>query len=196
MHVVDHLKELGVPKHAVLGDLFSWDTVTNALTLRMTIQGLLATHRSSDGSSSSSSSGGSGRGSNNVNRRQHPLNVEVFISDFHAARVSVAFTWVLDLEPSLLSKGGSINSNNNNDNNNKVVLNINKVNSEGIHWDSKDTFEARRKHEEAGVAQIEANRKKIKTMDELFAFLMLGGHGGLTNYLHKAHPAAAKGAGW
>jgi hypothetical protein len=34
-----------VPRYAILGDFMSWDTITNALYLRMVISGLLAAQK-------------------------------------------------------------------------------------------------------------------------------------------------------
>jgi hypothetical protein len=41
-HTMDHLKSLGVPANRVFGDMLSWDTVTNGLTLRLFLEGVLA----------------------------------------------------------------------------------------------------------------------------------------------------------
>lgn len=84
-HMIEHLVELGVPKNTILGDFMSWDTVTNALFLRMVIDGIMVAQKSSHLT----------RGAN--------IFVEVFISDFHADRVEAAFQWVLGLQPSVLS---------------------------------------------------------------------------------------------
>lgn len=37
--------------------------------------------------------------------RKGPLNVTVFVSDFHAERMDAIFQWVFGLEPSLLNNG-------------------------------------------------------------------------------------------
>lgn len=73
-----HLMELGIPKDRVFGDFLSWDTVTNALTLRLFVEGA--------GAIANNSPFG-------------PIRIEVFISDFHANRVQAAFDWVMNLEP-------------------------------------------------------------------------------------------------
>jgi len=160
-HMIEHLVELGVPRQSVLGDFMSWDTVTNALYLRMVVSGVMAAQRKSV-------------------RHGHKLDVEVFISDFHADRVQAAFNWVMGLRPSLLPH---------------VELVINKVSSEGIEWPNKDTFDSRLAHEQKGVEQIKANAETIKSVEELYAFITLGPHRGFFDYMHHRLPLK-KGGGW
>jgi len=161
-HTINHLVELGVAPQSIVGDWFSWDTVSNALFLRMVVSGVKASQRKAL------------RGSS------HKLPVDVFISDFHADRVQAAFHWVLGLKPSLLPG---------------VTLSIHKVSSEGIPWPSKEIFDARVAHEAKGVEQIQANALKIRTAQELYAFLLLGPHRGFFDYLHGKLPLK-KGSGW
>ena len=98
------------------------------------------------------------------------LEVEVFISDFHAKRVEVVFNWILNLSPSLLPN---------------IKLIIHEVSSEGIF--TKNDFEERMKHERNGILKIQENQKKIQTIQSFYQFLFLGGHYGLNSYLH-GHP--------
>jgi len=159
-HMIEHLVELGVPRSSIIGDFMSWDTVTNALFLRMVINGVRVAQK--------------------ANLRNKKLPIEVFISDFHAERVQAAFEWVLGLRPSLLPY---------------VTLTINKVSSEGIEWPDADAFSSRVEHERGGVQQIKDNSKIIQTVTELEAFVTLGPHKGIFNYLHHQLPAKT-GSGW
>jgi hypothetical protein len=159
-HMIEHLADLGVPLSSVIGDFMSWDTVTNALFLRMVINGVRVAQKK--------------------NLRSKKLPIEVFISDFHAERVQAAFEWVLGLRPSLLPD---------------VVLTINKVSSEGIEWPDAEAFSSRVEHEKKGVQQIKDNAKIIQTATELDAFVTLGPHKGIFNYLHHQLPAKT-GSGW
>lgn len=79
-HTIDHLVDLGMPRNLIFGDTFSWDTVTNALTLRMFLEGVFVTHRRHKGAH---------------------ITVHIFISDFHLERMKEACYWVLGLTPSL-----------------------------------------------------------------------------------------------
>eukprot|EP01038_Epipyxis_sp_PR26KG_P004459 gene4459-6306_t len=85
-HMMKHLSELNIPSERVYGDMFSWDTVTNGLSLRLFVEGLLANKLV-------------------LNKQKKPkIELLVFISDFHANRVNASFHWVLGLNPSLLPK--------------------------------------------------------------------------------------------
>lgn len=158
-HVIHHLTELGIDPDIVFGDILSWDTVTNAHTLRLVLEGILVYQK---------------------HIRDSPLRVEVFISDFHAARVQATFEWVLGLKPSL---------------DRRVELNINVVDSAGVNWGSPEAFQARIEHERQGVELVRRNAKSIKTVKQFHAFLVLGGHLGLTKYL-RGNYVKSSGGGW
>ena len=158
-HMIDHLKELGIPKEKIFGDIFSWDTVTNGLSLRLLLDGL-AVYQSIDTS----------------------IQIEVFISDFHFQRMEAVLTWILGLEPSLLSAK-------------KVHLNMHSVHSNGIPELTPETLQERAKHEAKGAEIILANSKKVRTVQEFYAFIMLGGHLGIRNYLLNDY-VKSKGGGW
>lgn len=64
-HVIDHLLELGVPHNQLYGDYFSWDTVTNAFSVRMFIEAVTLFRRS--------------RTVGRSKRRSKPIAVFVFI---------------------------------------------------------------------------------------------------------------------
>ena len=164
-HMIQHLKDLGVPKEAIFGDYISWDTVSNALVVRMLIDGILALKKENG---------------IEIDSKTPPLTVSVYISDFHAERVKAAFSWVLDVAPSRLPFINFI---------------VNSVNSEGIEWGSKELFEKRRQHELNGVEVITRNSNTIKTIEQLYAFLLLGAHKGYYNYMHGSY-TSSKGAGW
>lgn len=108
-----------------------------------------------------------------------PLQIEVFISDFHADRLSAAFDWVLSLSPRVTS----------------IELKINAVSSVGIDWHTPLDYAHRISHEAEGTKRIKDNTKTIKTMSQFYAFLMLGGHQGLQKYLLHDY-VTSKGGGW
>lgn len=167
--MIKHLLSLGVDKDKVYGDFMSWDTVTNGLTLRLFLEGLFAVRNPSLATNSQ-----------NEVQLANVLNLNVFISDFHAERVRATFEWVIQLKPSLSDK---------------VKLIINSVSSQGVTWSDKEAFERRVEHEKSGVAMIKENSKIVTTAAELYAFIMLGPHKGLDNYLMGSY-VPSKGSGW
>jgi len=142
-HTMSHLRRLKVPEWAIIGDFVSWDTVTNGLFLRMTVEGLLTASTVEK----------------ETDKKPSKLQLHVFISDFHAARVKASFDWVLGLSPSLLPN---------------VTMTIHSVSSMGIKWPDQASFAARIAHEEKGVQVITENSKKIRTISEFYAFLFFG----------------------
>ena len=82
-----HLYDLGIDKKQVFGDFMSWDTVSNALMVRLFADGLDDQEHESY-----------------FQAFHTPLYIEVFISDFHAARMRAALEWVLYLEPNIPRK--------------------------------------------------------------------------------------------
>jgi hypothetical protein len=199
-HTIRHLLKLGVSRRIVFGDTFSWDTVTNAVVLRMFVDGVQVYRAMNEGNfmlpppakaaspeaSAVADTPPPADGANTAPTTPtptalllKPLVIEVFISDFHADRVRAAFDWVLNLTPKVAS----------------IELRINTVNSRGIDWGSQLDYQHRVRHEAEGVKKIEENRQNIKTLAELHAFLMLGGHQGLYKYLHSGYEKS-KGAGW
>ena len=169
-YTMNQLLELGIPKDRIFGDWQSWDTVFNAFVARMFIEGILAMTASTSESSTL-------RNTKSI----PPLNVEVFISDFHAARVKAAFDWTFSLTPNLLVAD--------------VLSNIHSVNSSGIAWTSVEEYDLRIQHEAKGTELIQKNAALIKTIPEFYAFVFLGGHGGYRNYLSSNY-TKSKGAGW
>jgi len=173
-HMIEHLKELGVDSTIIFGDFISWDTLTNALSLRLFIEGLLAAQANRDEDEITANTL---KKDNKINKK---LLIEVFISDFHAERVKTAFSWVLDLSPSLTPK---------------IEMHIHSVSTLDIKWPSKEAFQARISHEKQGVLSIKQHAEHIHSIQEFYAFLLLGGHAGLDAYL-KGSYAVSKGAGW
>lgn len=102
-YLVDQLK---VDSKYIFGDFISWDTVSNGLTLRMFIEGLLAIQSDPFLLEELAAK----------NKKRQKIQLEVYSSDFHAERVRAVFEWVLSLQPSLASD---------------VVLTIHSVGSEG-----------------------------------------------------------------
>lgn len=201
-HTVNHLLQLGIPKEIVFGDTFSWDTVTNGLVVRMAVEGIqefraleenniipsktdpTAATKAPDVKApvkdASAQISGTESASAMIQRPAlKPLHIEVFISDFHADRVGAAFDWILNLAPSVPN----------------IELGINTVSSVGIDWHTPTDYAQRITHETEGTKRIKDNAKRIKTLSQFYAFLMLGGHQGLHKYILHDY-ATSKGGGW
>lgn len=179
---IQHLLQLGVPRRIIFGDTFSWDTVTNGLTLRMLVEGLQEyraqdTHNFEEQPAAATVALEVSAPTPRMVLKD--LILEVFISDFHADRVRESFQWVLNLSPAVRS----------------TKLHINVVDSIGIEWSSPLDYQHRIEHEEAGTKKIQENAKKIKTISQFYAFLTLGGHQGLHKYVHYDYETS-KGGGW
>lgn len=186
-HTLQHLGALGVEPKRLFGDWFSWDTVTNAVALRQFLDGLLLF-----------------RGPT-----RPPIQVRVFISDFHHLRMRQALSWVLSLRPQPLVDGNlnaPLSSRNPGDASSKngrnplrgkhVEVTIHVVDSLGLSVAADPAaWKARMLHEEAGVAQIQRHQMRITHLRQLQAFLFLGGHGGLRKYLLQKYTPSA-GLGW
>ena len=111
---------------------------------------------------------------------KHKLNIHIFISDFHAARTQACFEWILDLEPSLThSPTHSLSPH--------VMMTIHSLPS--LEFGSEERAE-RDKHEAKGLLVIQKNRENVRTMSELYQFLLLGGHAGLDKYLRGTYSAS------
>lgn len=181
---IQHLLQLGIPRRIIFGDTFSWDTVTNGLTLRMLVEGIQE-YRAQDAHNFEVLpvvTSATGTAVTAVTEQQtvlKDLTLEVFISDFHADRVRESFQWILNLRPAVQT----------------TKLHINVVNSMGIQWPSPLDYIHRIEHEEAGTKKIQENAKKIKTLSQFYAFLTLGGHQGLHKYVHYDYETS-KGGGW
>ena len=94
--------------------------------------------------------------------------------------MKAALHWVLDLEPSLLDV---------------VDMEFISTSMGDQHRSSSSSGSSRQAHEKRGVAMIERLKKKITTAKELQAYLLLGGHRGLRNYvLNQYQPST--GGGW
>lgn len=181
--MIAHLIELGIPAGRVFGDTMSWDTVTNALVARQFIEGLLTVKsKPKKLSKKKKSLRDEHNNPHDLVISSSPLQVEVFISDFHAERMKAAFNWVLNLEPSLFADRA-------------ITVAVHSVSSEEITWPDKEAFAERVKHEEDGVRQILENSLVVTTMAEFHAFLLLGPHKGLDSYLKNSYVSSA-GAGW
>ena len=145
-----------VPPHLVIPDSLSWDTVTNALVLRLTVEAL-----------------------RQVRLTARPLELRVFISDFHHERFEENARWALGVAPAILGDYGS--------------LTVRPVPSAA--FADPSTLAGRMEHEERGVRMARKNARRVRTLGELYAYLLLGGHSGLWDYMHGEH-APAKGGGW
>ena len=102
--MIQHLVSLGVDRDRIYGDFMSWDTVSNALIARQFVEAMVALkklgerHLFDKGVVFKSKNGTvtlrSGLlESKKVDLMTGALNIEVFISDFHADRVKTAFDW-------------------------------------------------------------------------------------------------------
>mmetsp|Transcript_6969 Transcript_6969/g.13318 ORF Transcript_6969/g.13318 Transcript_6969/m.13318 type:complete len:290 (+) Transcript_6969:67-936(+) len=156
--VMQHLSSMGIPASQVFGDIFSWDTVTNGLTLRMYAEALLDFDPQKNSPQSATS--------------QNLIIIHVFISDFHAARTKASFEWILGVEPPLTSH---------------VKLIMHSLPSSGF---NASEVEERAKHEAKGLQVIAKNREEVRTMAELYRFLLLGGHRGFDRYLRGNYAAS------
>jgi hypothetical protein len=173
--MIAHLIELGVPSARIFGDSMSWDTVTNALVARQFLEGLLTVKsKPKKLSKRKKSLRDEHNNPQGLVISTSPLQVEVFISDFHAERMKAAFNWVLNLEPSLFADRA-------------ITVAVHSVSSEEILWPDKEAFAERVKHEEEGARQIQENSQIVTTMAEFHAFLLLGPHKGLDSYLKNSY---------
>jgi hypothetical protein len=212
--MMNHLKNLGVEKERVFGDFVSWDTVSNAFVARMFVEAVMASRLTQEKGlkyqlheyEKRKEEEKKGRGRRDEGKEKEiknkegdnmsflpKLNIEVFISDFHADRTHAAFEWVFKLYPSIMQPPES--SYPNHHQHFDVKLSINKVHSFGIHWSNENSFKQRIEHEAKGVQVIKENEKVIKTFEQFLAFMLLGGHKGLLNYLHSEY-TVSKGGGW
>eukprot|EP00981_Chlorochromonas_danica_P010686 scaffold3341_cov165-Ochromonas_danica.AAC.1 len=124
----------------------------------------------------------SSSGSNSSGRRNNsppPLHIEVFISDFHAQRVKAVFDWVLGLSPAIPVR---------------MIVHSLGTQDENI-WANENARLERLHHEERAVKVIEEQAERNKTWDNFVAFLLLGGHRGLRNYLLGSY-SSSSGGGW
>jgi hypothetical protein len=173
-HILQHLQALGVPRDLLFGDFVSWDTTANALSLRLLVEGLMATYAHDPELL---------RQKKNLKKSEklRPISIEVFSSDFHVDRIKAIFDWVLDLTPSLM---------------NRVKLNMFNVPSFGVAWASdKEEWDRRMRHEQDSIEENKKIQNAVKTMSEFQAFLLLGGHNGYRNYLFNSY-TRSPGAGW
>ena len=187
--MIAHLLELEVASDRIFGDTMSWDTVSNAQVARQFLEGLLALRKPIQKQKQLKNNKKKKRSFREENSlpdeliiTSSPLQVEIFISDFHAERVKAAFNWVLSLEPSLF-EGRSI------------TVAVHSVSTEDITWSDRTAYEVRQRHEEEGVQQILHNSKIITTMAEFNAFILLGGHTGFDSYVKNSYQVS-QGAGW
>jgi hypothetical protein len=177
-HTIEHLRSLGVRKELIFGDIFSWDTVTNAMTLRMMVESIIDIQLSASETVLYHGVRVPVKRADHFSR--HPLQLHVFISDFQSERVRVTFNWVLGLSPSLLPS---------------VTLVIHNVSSSDIPEFSPRDLALRFEHERNGVKRILQNMESIHTLTQFHAFLVFGGHNGIHSYLH-ADYLKSKGTGW
>jgi len=154
-HIIQHLIALGICAEQVYGDFISWDTVTNGFSLRLFVEAMFVFPR--------------------VNPKK-PLQLLVYISDFHLDRMRAALSWALGLEPSLLPY---------------IKLQMIAVDSLGF----GDRLKDRLAHERKGAAALEAVKPMVRTSREMQAYLMLGGHKGLRTYVLGQYEKSS-GGGW
>lgn len=182
-HMIKHLVQMGVSKDHIYGDIFSWDTVTNGLSLRLFVEGL----------SSFAAHNATHRGHSTLG--EDILQVEVFISDFHKKRMETVLRWVLGLRPSLLVDPTTSPDKQFSSFTPKVNLHIHSINSKNIPGLTEAALAERAKHEEKGVAMIRKQAQSITTIQEFYAFIMFGGHLGIRNYLMNDY-IKSTGGGW
>jgi hypothetical protein len=105
---IQHLLQLGVPRKIIFGDTFSWDTVTNGLTLRMLVEGVQE-YRAQSAHNFEEVPWSPPSPASATQLVLKDLTIEVFISDFHADRVRESFQWILNLAPAVRSTQLHIN---------------------------------------------------------------------------------------
>ncbi|CAM9757390.1 unnamed protein product [Ectocarpus sp. 4 AP-2014] len=114
--------------------------------------------------------------------RRGPMNLTVFVSDFHAERMDAVFQWVFGLEPSLL-KG-------------KTTITTVSIETPVEMWArGGEQREARQAHEAEAAEQARQRAREIRTVEEFRAFMMLGGHRGYFDLTHGRYQASS-GGGW
>ena len=124
-----------------------------------------------------------------------------YFSDFHLERMKAALTWVLGLKPSLLSlvnmefisiptSPSTSTSTDDKDHSNRNRQELLRGGATGAMMSA-----SRQAHEKKGVAMIERLKTKVTTVNELEAYLLLGGHRGLRNYVLNQYQASS-GGGW
>ncbi len=175
-HMIDHLAELGVPRERILGDFMSWDTVSNGIYLRMFLEGLYSARKAVFDEKSELEKKAIRA------EEDQTLDIDVYISDFHMERVKFVFEWVLDLHPPLRNKL-------------PYRLHIHSVTTMGISWGSRDSFNKRVEHEQHALEQLRNHKKTIENIDELYAYILLGGHKGYNKYFHGEYQSSS-GGGW
>ena len=173
-HTLTHLQHLGVPKDQCFGDWMSWDTVGNAFVLRLFVEGIL----------------GSAESRASPMARKTPLEIHLFISDFHSERMRAAVEWLLRVEPAVMSTSTDMAATGR-----PVSLHMHSVNSEGIEWSHADAFNARLRHEMSATQLIRDHALTVHSLQEFQAWYMLGGHEGMHKYLFHENEANPN-AGW
>ncbi|CAM9862111.1 unnamed protein product [Ascophyllum nodosum] len=114
--------------------------------------------------------------------RRGPLNVTMFVSDFHAERMDAVFQWVFGLEPSLL-RG-------------KTTVTTVSIDTPVKMWaKGPEERQARLAHERKATDQARLRAREIRTVEEFRAFMTLGGHQGYFKLTHGRYQASA-GGGW
>ncbi|CAM9951089.1 unnamed protein product [Ectocarpus fasciculatus] len=114
--------------------------------------------------------------------RRGPMNLTVFVSDFHAERMDAVFQWVFGLEPSLL-RG-------------KTTVTTVSIDTPVEMWArGGEQKEARQAHETEAAEQARQRAREIRTVEEFRAFMMLGGHRGYFDLTHGRYQASS-GGGW
>jgi hypothetical protein len=163
--MMDYLQWKGVSQDRLFGDFLSWDIVTNGLTLRMYVEALMAIRRKKITSEFKQ----------NIAENGDQLCLEVFTSDFHTESVKESFSWILNLQPSLLSPAFSAGET---PQQTRLKMHIHSVSSVGVTWPNARTFSARVEHEASGAAFLRSISKEVLTIGELYAYLLMGPHKG------------------
>jgi hypothetical protein len=221
-HIINHLRLLDVPKNIIFGDTFSWDTITNAMTLRMTVEAIQAYRISNDlnfspdplaaASVAVQSDSNAVKGVPTNLRDKSPKSAPTEVAAAAAAAVVVKEgaegivgdakvfrplaieVFISDFHLSRMQAAMAW-----------VLrlapavqgvsLRMNSVDSVGINWRTPLDFSHRIAHEEAGEKRIRDNEKSIQTLAQFQAFLLLGGHQGLHKYVHEEYQRSV-GGGW
>lgn len=204
-HTLQHLAALGIDKKRLFGDWFSWDTVTNAVALRNFLDGILLF-----------------RGPEKLKQLQVLVFISDF--HHHRMRQAISWILALHPQPligtysdsqtnsesqdfsqkkhdqssrsNLITANKSPGSGSNIMKGRYVEVVMQVVDSLGLSLaEDANAWKKRMDHEEAGVQQIKRQQMRITNMRQMQAFLFLGGHKGIQNYLLQEYQPSS-GAGW
>lgn len=152
----------GVLTHDIVCDFMPWDTIGNAWSVRLAVLSIVKLQRVC-----------------NPARNGRPLNLDVYISDFHSERMYAAMEWILDLKPHPLIRNKDVQFTMHSiPSRDALVLHLQDASSEA----ATDAVQRRFQHEKKGVDQIKNHKQFLRNENDVHAFILLGGHLGYRNF--------------